>query len=311
MPLNPASSSPPPFAWQNEHGPETSLLNSWRPRSTRGAVNRMPVASEMSISARRPSESRKASSAASSPSLGSRKSTPGRRAVVRGKCWTTAPVATCAASPCPAPLARPAERVLQVARAARQDHGEGLDGDRAPQPEQVRHGPGHRRAVEAVGVDADQRQLPQEQRPVEVAQGGVGLGDEQRVVGRQGGDVGRVDRVVVVRTVAGGAGAAVAAESLGGEDRSPALDEIRRRRRGSRGKAGEHEQEDGAEDRSEAHRVTDPPAAQPRRRRRRLRSAGRAPRRTGSARRRRRPATPARAGTSWRSRPSASWRHRL
>ena len=101
MPLKPASSSPPPFAWQNEHGPETSLLNSWRPRSTRGAVNRMPVASEMSISARRPSESRKASSAASSPSLGSRKSTPGRRAVVRGKCWTTAPVANSRSEPVP------------------------------------------------------------------------------------------------------------------------------------------------------------------------------------------------------------------
>jgi hypothetical protein len=105
--------------------------------------------------------------------------------------------------------------------------------DRGAQRQGVRHPAHHepvRQVVEAVEVLQDQPEAPHERRILEaLGEGGLGLGDEERVVGRERGDEARVDREVVLGAMAGAAGAAVAGEGLLEEDLLAARDELRLR----------------------------------------------------------------------------------
>ena len=83
------------------------------------------------------------------------------------------------------------------------------------------------RPVEAVEVLLDQRELAKELRVLELCERGVELGHEEGVARREGGDEGGVQREVVLRRMAGGAGPPVAAEGLLGEQHGPPRDEVR------------------------------------------------------------------------------------
>jgi hypothetical protein len=83
--LSPESSwLAPALSWQNEHARLTpSPMNSRRPASAAGSMKLIACKSNSSW---RPSESMNASTARSSRRVGRRKSRPGRRNSVRGKC---------------------------------------------------------------------------------------------------------------------------------------------------------------------------------------------------------------------------------
>ncbi len=101
-----------------------------------------------------------------------------------------------------------------------------------------------RQVVEAVLVLQDQRKLAHQARVLEVpGERRDGLGDEQRVVGRQRRDEGRREAEVVLGPVAGAAGPAVALEGLVEEDLAPLGDERRLGTGRRRGLAGRQRQE--------------------------------------------------------------------
>ena len=75
------------------------------------------------------------------------------------------------------------------------------------------------RLVEAVQVLEDQPELPEQSRVLEPGEGRIELRHEQRVIGRQGRDEGRIQGEVVLGRVAGPAGPSVATEGLVEEDR--------------------------------------------------------------------------------------------
>jgi hypothetical protein len=128
------------------------------------------------------------------------------------------------------PVAGPPERGREVPGTAGRGEPAGLRPRRAPQAEQVGHGAEHRRPARPVAPHRDQPEPAQRLRPLQVPQRRDRLRHEQRVGRRQPGDVARVDGVVVVRPVAGGAGAAVAGEGFLGEEPPAALDELGVRR---------------------------------------------------------------------------------
>ena len=105
-------------------------------------------------------------------------------------------------------VARPAGGVQEIAAGAGQGESafEMVEGTR--QTQEMGDRARHARPVEAVGVDSDERQLAQQFRPLEEGR------RQQRIRLRQFGDVGGIDRVVVLGRMAGAAGAAVPVERL-------------------------------------------------------------------------------------------------
>jgi hypothetical protein len=100
-----------------------------------------------------------------------------------------------------------------------------IGGGRDWQGQGVRHAAQHARAIEAVQILSDQRVLPQGLAVLQLAQIAVGLGHEQRVALGQLGDERLINREVVGCGMAGGAGAAIATESLLREQSAALLDQ--------------------------------------------------------------------------------------
>src|SRR4030095_8311570 len=96
--------------------------------------------------------------------------------------------------------------------------GPGRRRKRSDQRQRVRDPPHHKlvlQVVESVYVFEDQTELPHQERILEVLrEGRHELCHEQRVVGRQGRDEGRIYREVVCRGMTGSARAAIAVEGL-------------------------------------------------------------------------------------------------
>ena len=115
---------------------------------------------------------------------------------------------------------------------------------RRPEGEHVGHAPHDKflgQVIEPVQVLQDEPELAHQPRVLEVLlQVRIELGDEEGIVGRQGGDEGGIDGEVVLRRMAGPAGPAVPAEFLVEEDVLPSGDELALAvgRRGRDGLAG-------------------------------------------------------------------------
>ena len=121
--------------------------------------------------------------------------------------------------------------------------------DRGPHRQHVRHAAHDElvlQVVETVQILEDQAELAHQLRVLEVLpELGVGFGHEQRVVRRQRGDKGRVEREIIFRRMACPAGPAVATEGFVEEDLASLCNRVDRGR--GRRLAGREDRQAGCE----------------------------------------------------------------